>query len=290
MGDGFSIIVHHTTHAPSGKPGVCDYASLFIESWEAARRNDAELIVVSPHSSGKASRIRASGFVQSMYGSRGHAQTSRAVAFNAGARLASNRRLIFHDIDVILPPDFFDRVDEWSQRDNRAFLNWSRMFKFRNHETTKLIENGGDRVLLANAYAREFGQFDDTDEMGVSETTRVRTPEPGWTGYMNCSTTIDADLFWSVGGYSASVGFGRDDAELFMRLLHIGEDIVDQREPGDLWRFGPPLMPVYMKRDGYSTRDKMLTNWTQARRWFNRTDDNAGTSIKTLRAVQRARD
>jgi len=273
---------------PSHCPELyCRYVALFLESFERAKRDDAELIVVEPWSGRKQEWPRDSGFVQCIYGARHHRSKRRALGFNEGARAASRRWLIFHDIDVILPPDFFDRVDAWSKRGYRAFLNWSRMFMFRKHETTKLLEHD-DHLNLADQYSDAYCHFDEPDDMGTRESTRFKTPKAGWRGYMNGSTTIDADLFWSVGGYNNNIEIGRDDIELHARLRGAREDMLENREPGDLWRLCPELMPIYARPALYKKYNIEIHGWNRSRDWLRQSEENPVGVARALAAVQRA--
>ena len=157
-------------------------------------RADCEVIVVENGSSdGTAEQVDRlfTGRASVIHSSA----TSIGMARNEGARKARGSVLCFLDADVVVPPDFFDRVD--------------RVFQMP-------VAAAGCIVALPESgwITRTWG---DLHDRGVANLTSLIN---------SADCCVRAEPFWQVGGFDQSLVTG-EDADLCLRLIEAGHQLLE---------------------------------------------------------------
>ena len=157
-------------------------------------RTDCEVIIVENGSTdGTAERVEAlfAGQARVIHAPA----TTVAMARNEGAKTAGGSILCFLDADVVVPADFFERVDQVFRMPIGAAGC-----------TVALPENGW--------ISRTWGRLHDR---GVANLT-------GLINSADCC--VRAEPFWQVGGFDQSLVTG-EDADLCLRLMEAGYPLLE---------------------------------------------------------------
>lgn len=203
---------------------------VFLKSALQRQRDDVEFIVVE----------KGSGYFQPQQKSfytylpiSGSCEYHRSFCMNQGAAIAQGSYLIFHDGDIPLPKNFWEKMDEGALHGWSYFANYRRMIHLVEPVTHTVIEQ--PEKALYGYY------FLDTDP------ARIRVH--GQEGMFGGSTTVARPLFERVGGFDKSIkGWGGEDTELDIRLRHsngglvgiVQQDLIHLYHPQiDPWKENP---------------------------------------------------
>lgn len=129
------------------------------------------------------------------------ASYERSRLFNVGVSLAKHDWLVFHDVDVPLPKDFFVALDVAISDGALAFSNFYRFLRMSSHDSDKVF-SGRDAYNLGTVSGK------------------VEKQGEGWT---KLSCTIQRSLFCKAGGWHEGfIGWGLEDDEFSRRLEYLG--------------------------------------------------------------------